>query len=98
MKIYCVYDSKVKSFGTPFFFKNNGEALRGFSEVANDQKTQIGKYPADFTLFEMGEYDEYIAKFNIFSAPVSLACAIEFVSQVPTPSIHDDVRQMAVVN
>jgi hypothetical protein len=98
MKIYCVYDCKVEAFGTPFFFKTKGEAIRGFSEIANDIKTQIGKYPADFTLFEMGDYDEQKGKFNIYSAPISLATAIEFVKEAPIVSPHEDISRMAVVN
>lgn len=98
MKIYCIYDCKVESFGTPFFFRTKGDALRGFSEVSNDQKTQIGKYPADFTLFEMGDYDEVKGKFVLYSTPTSVACAIEFVKEAPSPSMSDDARQMHVVS
>jgi hypothetical protein len=96
MKIFCVYDCKVEAYGTPFFFKNKGEALRGFSEISNDIKTQIGKYPADFTLFEMGDYDEHTGTFSIYPAKVSVATAIEFVTR-SVPS-DDDGSRMAVVN
>lgn len=98
MKIFCVYDCKVESFGTPLFFKTKGDALRGFSEVANDLKTQIGKYPADFTLFEMGDYDENKGKFILYSTPTSIACAIEFVKEMPVNLQSDDVSKMHVVN
>lgn len=97
MKIYCVYDCKVESYGTPFFFKTKGDALRGFSEVANDLKTQIGKYPQDFTLFELGSYDELTGKFTIYSTPVALGVAIEYVKQVPLSSPTEDLSQLAVV-
>lgn len=98
MKIYCVYDCKVEAFGTPFFFKTKGDALRGFSEVSNDIKTQIGKYPADFTLFEMGDYDESKGKFVIYSTPTSIACAIEFVKEMSVSPPHEDLSTMAVVS
>lgn len=78
MKMYCVYDSKVESYGRPFFMKNKGEAVRGFQEIANDPTSQICKYPEDFTLFELGSFDDQTCKFVINSTPVSIGCAVEF--------------------
>lgn len=78
MKIFCVYDSKAETYGTPFFMENKGVALRGFQDVANDSSTQICKYPEDFTLFELGSFDPLTAKFVLSSTPTSLGVAIEF--------------------
>lgn len=97
MKIYCVYDSKVESFGTPFFFKTKGEALRGFTEIANDGKTQIGRYPADFTLFEVGDYDERSCKFDLYNTPISVVIAIELVNKAEALSPLSANEKLAVM-
>jgi len=81
MKICTVYDSKAESFMTPMFFKHRGDALRSFGEAVTDKSTTIGKYPADFTLFDLGTYDELTAKFVLNSTPISIAQGVEFISQ-----------------
>lgn len=79
LKVFTCYDCKVESYGNPFFMKTKGEAIRGFAEVSNDEKSQIAKYPEDFTLFELGEYDDSNGKFVLHSTPISIGKAIEFV-------------------
>nr|WAE43897.1 MAG: nonstructural protein [Microviridae sp.] len=76
--IYSVYDSKVEAYLPPLFMKSKGEFLRSFAEAANDPKCNIGKYPADFTAFELGSFDDSNARVLSLPAPVSLGVAIEF--------------------
>lgn len=77
-KIFNVYDCKAEHYNNPFFLRTRGEALRGFQEVCNDPQSQISKYPADFTLFEIGEYDQVTGKISLHVAPVSLGTGVEF--------------------
>lgn len=57
-KIFSIFDKKALSYFDPFFQHNRGLALRGFGELVNDPKTALNKYPADFSLWELGEFDE----------------------------------------
>lgn len=86
LKICTVYDSKAEAYFTPMFFKNRAEAVRSFTEAAMDKATMLGKYPADFTMFELGTYDELTGKFVINSTPTSIGCALEFLSSQPVVS------------
>lgn len=79
VKLCTVYDSKGECFMPPNCYKNLGEALREFEECANDPKSKISKWAADYTLFELGTFDEATAKFVIHTAPVSLGNALQFV-------------------
>lgn len=79
VKIYSVYDSKLEAFMQPFFMQSKGLALRAFSDTALDSNTVIGKHPSDYTLFELGEFDDASAKFVMHSTPISLGVAIEFI-------------------
>lgn len=81
LKIFTVYDCKAEAYLQPFYCKSKGEALRSFVEIANDKQSQIGKYPEDFTLFELGEFDDSTAKFRMLDAGVALGCALEFVNR-----------------
>jgi len=81
-KIFSVYDSKTSSYSPPMNFPHTGDAIRSFSEIANDKSsTTIGKYPADFTLFELGSFDLQTAKFDLYSTPVAYGVALEYVKQ-----------------
>lgn len=77
-KIFAIYDSKVESYGRPMFFLTKGEALRSWSDIINDDKSAFHKHPEDFTLFELGEFDETSGKIQQLPTPVSLGVAIEF--------------------
>jgi len=83
MKLFTVYDSKTESYGKPFCMLTKGEALRGFADVANDPQTQICKYPADFTLFELGDWDDATAAFFIHETKINLGTANEFKKEIP---------------
>jgi len=88
VKLFTVYDSKVKTWFTPLPFKHAGDALRWFQESANEKKSNLGKYPADFTLFELGEFDDQTAVVTTHKTPIAMGVAIEFVNNlVPSPSV-----------
>lgn len=78
MKVFSVYDSKVETYSTPFFLRSKGEAMRTWVDIANDKSSDIGKHPEDYTLFEIGEWDQNTAKIQNHNTPVSLGVAIEF--------------------
>lgn len=80
LKIFSVFDSKVMAFNTPFFQRSTGEALRAWSDAVNGQEG-FAKHPEDYTLFELGEFDDTDAKFELYSTPRSLGLAVEFVKQ-----------------
>lgn len=82
LKVFCVFDSKVEAYMAPFFLRSKGEAIRAFSDMAKDNNTNVGRYPDDFSLFELGEYDDSSAKFTMLNTPYSLGVASEFVSKV----------------
>lgn len=58
LKIFAAYDSKAAAFMQPFFFQTDGMARRAFGDLINDNNTMCGKHPGDFTLFQIGVYDD----------------------------------------
>lgn len=56
--MYAVYDSKAKAFCRPFFAAVEAVALRAFEGGANDPENEIGRHPNDFSLFQVGEFDD----------------------------------------
>ena len=42
-----------------------GEAFRVMADLTSDPNTNVSKNPADFTLFELGTYDDSNARFDL---------------------------------
>jgi len=79
MKIFTVYDSKIEGYLQPFFMQHKGAAIRAFSELCNDSGHNFGKYPSDYTLFEVGSWDGSNCGFSLYVTPVSLGVGVEFL-------------------
>lgn len=80
LKVMCtVYDDKGDYHFTPMVHRTKGDALRTFQSLANNTQTQIGTNPEDFTLFEIGEYDERTGQVFPHKAKISLGKAIDYV-------------------
>lgn len=86
LKVFSVFDSKVGAYLTPFFSRSTGEAIRAFTQAANDSQTQFCKFAEDFTLFEIGEWDDQNSKFELLASHVSLGKAIEFIHRDVHPA------------
>lgn len=57
-KIFAVFDSKAESYTPPFFQHHEAMAVRTFTDCCNDDEHTFGKHPEDYTLFDLGLYDD----------------------------------------
>lgn len=59
-KVFVVHDSKAEAYGMPMFMDSTGVAMRSFTDEVNrtDGQSMVAQHPEDFTLFEIGQYDE----------------------------------------
>lgn len=58
MKIFSIKDSKAEAYLLPIFAPTVGVAIRIFQNAATKEGTDFYKYAADYTLFEVGTWDE----------------------------------------
>lgn len=58
LHIVCVYDLATESFGRPFVVTHPGQAVRSFTDEANDGESQICKHAKDYELWTLGELDD----------------------------------------
>lgn len=105
--VFTIYDSKVNHYWDPVVFLNKGEALRTFEEGVNRRNQDgsaaslIGQHPQDFTLFEIGYYDELTGKYLLHDAKIAICTMNELVRrenerpvmQVP-PDLVEPIRKM----
>lgn len=61
-KMFSVRDSKAETFHPPIYVKTHGEAERNFHATVNNEETTIGRYPDDYDLYYIGEYDDQTGK------------------------------------
>lgn len=82
MRIYSVHDSKAEAYLSPIYFKTKGEALRAFETSCQDKDSNFAKYPSDFTMVELGEFNENDASITLHEKPLILANASEFAQKI----------------
>ena len=78
VKVFGIYDTKAEAYLPPFFMKSKGEAIRAVTAHANDPQHNFCKYAEDFTLFELGSFDDSNGKFELLHTPHSLGVLLEF--------------------
>ena len=96
--MFTVKDTKGEIFLSPFFLNATGLACRSFAETANDPQSMICRYPDDYTLFEIGYFDDQTGEV-VNEDPHNLGAARTYQKAVPhhpdqmdiedaVPSIH----------
>jgi hypothetical protein len=78
-KVFTVHDAKAEAYLPPFYMRSNGEAIRAFADSITQRDHAFHKHPEDFTLFEVGTYDDVKCKFDIMSTPQPLGKALDFM-------------------
>lgn len=94
-KIYTCFDEKARCHTRPFFYSEHGEAIRAFSDCANDPKHEIGRHPSDYTLKEIGTFDESTGIITPNPSPISHGTAVEFI--LPTHPVDIDLANQPVL-
>lgn len=71
LTVCSVRDVKIEAYGTPFFVVHVGAAVRSFETEINrdDPQNQMFSNPADFSLYQLGTYEDSTGKFNLFDVP-----------------------------
>lgn len=80
-KLFSVYDSKTEAYLPPLAYKTKAEALREFEQAAQSPQSNIGKYPTDYSLFELADFNEDTAEIIPHKIPLLLSNASEFISK-----------------
>lgn len=92
MKIFTLFDSKVSAYTTPFFCRSKGEAVRQLTDAMARQDTMLSLHPEDFTLFELGDFDESNGKIVCHGQLVSIGNALEWKAS-GSPHMTSDSKQ-----
>ncbi|QXP08310.1 MAG: nonstructural protein [Arizlama microvirus] len=58
VNLYSIYDEKACFFQFPFPAKTRSEAVRMVTDALNTPDTLIAKHPEDFSLYELGTFND----------------------------------------
>lgn len=79
---FAIRDNKAEAFNTPFFAPTRGLAVRSFQEAVNDPASPFAKYPDDFTLFQVGSFDDNTGRLSAEDIPAVVISAIELQTEI----------------
>lgn len=82
LKMYSIYDIKGQLYAPPYFANNIGSATRMFDGACRDPNTQLAKYPEDFRLFELGEFDDNTGRFTCPDQPTFVIGASDITGKL----------------
>lgn len=79
-----IHDSAAGAYNRPIFVPHSNLARRSLQDEVNrrDENNQMFSHPEDFTLYELGFFDELTARFELHSEPVMIARAKDLKDSV----------------
>jgi len=77
--IFCVYDSKARAYLPPFFLHTVEMAQRAFADCANDQGHAFCRNSGDYTLYQVGEFDDLVGVVKARGPHLNLGLATAYV-------------------
>lgn len=86
--IYSIYDEKVEAYGQPFFAPTNPAAIRMFTDLTMDHNSSVSRHPQDYTLYQLGTYDDSTGKLESFENAVNLGRANEYITKPDQPVLE----------
>lgn len=92
MKIFTVYDVKAEAYLQPYFSVTTATAVRAFQAAANNTEHDFHRFAEDYTLFEIGTWDEATGDIVQFKAMIPLGTALQHI--VPAHLVPDRTTQM----
>lgn len=84
LQIYTIFDRKMVSYMKPMYPTHLVEIQRNLTEVMKDENANIAKFPEDYELYRLGEWDTESAEYILENKPVFIQQISEFKPKTPT--------------
>lgn len=85
LKVFSVLDTKGDVFMAPFFMHATGQAVRAFSDLANDSQSLVARHPGDYRLTCIGEFDDSTGRLMPYEQIQQLGYASDYKALSGTP-------------
>lgn len=78
-KVYSIRDAKGDVYNQPWYKNTHGEAERDFTLICKNPESMISKFPEDYDLYYLGEYDSKNGIFHSLDTPQHMIKAIAVI-------------------
>jgi len=78
--IYAIHDNKANAYLPPFFLHNHNMARRTFGDCIQDPEHAFGKHPDDYSLWELGEFNDTTGEIIYFTPHHSLGNGVDYIT------------------
>lgn len=93
LKMFAPFDSKLQVYMNPMFFLHTGQAERVWVDLCNGPDSMLSKHPEDFTLFQVGEFDDSSGEIRSIHPAVQVMSAVAAKKKPDGPLPLDAARR-----
>lgn len=83
LKAYSIYDVKALQYHSPWFQHTDGLAVRALMDIVNEPGNNISRHPRDYTLYEVGTWDDTAGVFTPLTPARFVSDAVSLVRAQP---------------
>ncbi len=80
-RLFTIFDTKAKAYLPPFCLGEVGQAIRHFGDSVNNKESAFNKHPEDYTLFEIGVFDDNKGMVESYDGPDMISTALSLVKE-----------------
>lgn len=80
--VYAAWDEKAGVYLTPFFCVRQEVAIRSFAAALSKPELEMALFPKDFSLFELGEFDDETGLIVAHAAPKLVITGVVLAAQL----------------
>jgi len=77
--VYAVRDRKAGVFHRPFYERDHVMAIRGFEDACRKEDSPFRKWPSDFELLHLGNFEDASGRFTLLETPAVMAEPNQFL-------------------
>ncbi len=81
-RLFTIFDDKAEAYLPPFVLPGKGMAMRIFGDCVNSKDHQFGAHPQDYTLFDIGSFDDRTGIVGDLDSRCVCANGLEVVREV----------------
>lgn len=93
--VFSIYDQASQAYLRPMFVTAPGQAIRAFVDEVNKKDSPLNKYPDQYTLFEIGEFEDTKAKLQACT-PISYGNGKQYITEhmIDKLAVEDRLRNI----
>lgn len=79
--IFAIRDVKAAAYLRPFFSQNHQVAMRDCTSACRNPESPFVKFPTDFELYQLGEFDDESGLITTLKHPTNLGTMHQFLPE-----------------